>query len=408
MVRKALNPITLATIIVILYTTVPVVSIFTSTYVTTYAYMLISAFLIIYIMLTGGLKRMGAILYLVIPLVTFIAFTYVTLGASLLLWGYQSMLFILPTIIGYYFLNYRPESIKIFAWTLIIALIITTVTTITGLIMFPNASRILATIAESDDPENLKYTWRNIGGYDFVYTCVLLYPVLILARKLNKIHLVTFLVLTAAIFMLVIASEYTIAFILMVITSVLYFSSKKLNSKHLLIFGIIMFLSLFIFWDVFKNLLLWFASIVNSESISERLTALAGGITSLENFEDNRLELYRMSLNGFLSSPIFGQILGATTSHGGHSFVLDSLANYGLVGAGTLVLAYRNIYRFFFNPFRNEQGYGFVLWAFAQTIILSLVNTGMWLNVLTFFIPVILTVIYNSSGEDEYEDSLGS
>ena len=94
MVRKALNPVILATIIVIIYTIMPILSVFISAYVTTYAYMLISAFLIVYIMLTGGLKRLSAILYITIPLLVYVACTYTTRGDSVALWGYQSMLFL--------------------------------------------------------------------------------------------------------------------------------------------------------------------------------------------------------------------------------------------------------------------------------------------------------------------------
>lgn len=408
MVRKALNPITLATIIVIMYMTMPIMSIFISAYITTYAYMLLAVILISFIMFTGGLKRLSTILYILLPLIIYVACTYTTRGDSVVLWGYQSMLFLLPVIIGYYFLYYRPESINILTAVMIIAVFITVITTIIGLIQFPMAARILATAEAVDDPNFSTYCWHNIGGYEFIYIAVLLYPILILSYKLKRINTFTFIISLILMFTLIILSEYTTALILILLTSVLYFAGRKLSAKQLLILGAAFFIFLFFFWSFVSDFLLWLAGLFDSDALTERLTALAGGITGLENFEDNRLNLYGLSLEGFISSPVFGGMLGVKTANGGHSFILDSLANYGVISGIALIFAYRNIYRFFFKPFRNKQGYGFVLWAFAQSIILSLVNTGMWLTVLTFLIPAILTAIYNSNSEGEYEDSLDS
>ena len=217
-----------------------------------------------------------------------------------------------------------------------------------------------------------------------------------------------FFAIVGIIFTLIIISEYTIAFILLIITSVLFFFGKKFNAKNLLIVGIVMFLSIFLFWNIYRDFLLWLAGLVSSKSVSDRLIALSGGVTSLESFEDNRIELYRSSISGFFSSPVFGSILGNRTTKGGHSFILDALASYGILGGAAIAFVYRNVYRFFFKPFSNNTGYGYILWAFAQAIVLSAVNTGMWIDALTFFIPVLLTFIYKTNSEEDYESSLDS
>lgn len=408
MARKALNPITAATIIVIMYMIMPALSVVISTYITTYAYMLLVVFLVGFIALSGGVRRINNMIYLLLPFAIYIILTYFTKGDSLLLWGYQSLLFLLPVIVGYYYLYYKPENTSLLTVFVVLSLIVTVITTIIGLIRFPNAARILATIAESDDPENIKYGWHNIGGYTFVYTAVLLYPILILSYKLKKINAIVFWISVIALFALTILSEYTTALILIMLTSILYFVGKKTSSKQLMIIGVLVFLALFFLWPVISDFLLWLADILNSETLAERLTSLANGYTGLENSESNRIELYRKSIESFLSSPFFGRILGNYTSSGGHSFILDTLADYGIVGGVTLILIYRNVYRIFFSPFKNEYSFGFVLWAFVQSIILSAVNTGLWLNVLAFFIPIILSAIYNINREDTYESSLDS
>ena len=408
MTRRGINPIEAATIIVIMYTVMPITTVFVSTFTTTYAYMLICLILLGFIMLAGGIKRMRAIINMLFPFVLYVACTFFNRNNSFVLWGYLSMLFITPVILGYYFMYYREESAPFYAKVIIAAIIITAITTIIGVIQFPFAARVLATISASDDPENLKYSWHNIGGYNFIYTAVLLYPLLILACKLKKISRIVFLSLVITLFAMVIISEYATALILIILTSVLYFAGKKLNTGQLLILGIIVLALIFLFRPIFENALLWLANSLGSEVLSERLTALAGGYEGLENSESNRIELYRMSLNGFIQSPVFGKILGAYTSSGGHSFILDTLADYGIIGGAVIVSAYKNIYKFFFAPFRNNDGYGYVLWAFVQSIFLSTINTGMWLSVTAFFVPVLLSLIYNTNIEGNYEDSLDS
>lgn len=411
MTRKALNPVTLATIIVIMYMTMPIVSVFISTYTTTYAYMLLTVFIIGFIMLSGGVRQLNTMVYLLFPFAVYIACTFFIKTDSILLWGYQSMLFILPVLLGYFYLYYKDNANSMLAIAIIITVIITVVTTIIGLIRFPYAARVLATIATSDDPEALKYDWNNIGGYTFTYTVVLLYPILILAYKLKRINRLVFLITVAVIMMMIILSEYATALLLMIVSSVLFFATRRFNARHAFIFGIVLILSMLLLWGGIEKLLLWLAENLESETLSERLTALAGGITGVENSESQRIDLFRKSLEAFTKSPVFGQLLNGKSISGGHSFILDTLADYGVLGGAALVLAYRNIYRYFFKPFSKNTGFGYVLWAFVQTIILSTVNTGMWLTVLTFFIPLLLTLIYNSDNEDVediYEDSLDS
>ncbi|MBO4693994.1 MAG: hypothetical protein J5659_06375 [Clostridia bacterium] len=408
MTRKVLNPITAATIIVIMYMTMPILSVFVSAYITTYAYMLLALFLMCFILLSGGISRLSSIIYVLFPFMIHVLCTYFTSESSTLLWGYQSMLFLLPVIIGYYYFYHKPENAYLLTIIVVFSLAVTVITTIVGLIQFPFAARTLATISESDDPENIKYAWHNIGGYDFIYTSVLLYPVIILSYKLKKIKLPVFLIIATALFALIVLSEYATALILFLLSSLLYLVGKNIGARQLLMLGVLFFLVIFFLWPIISNLFLWLADIFNSDVLKERLTALAGGITGLENSESKRIELYEKSIQGFLSSPIFGKMMGSEMLSGGHSFILDSLANYGIIGGAALFFAYKTIYKCFFKPFNNCKDFGFVLWAFAQAIILSIINTGMWLNVLTLFIPVLLSFIYNLNSEDNYENSLGN
>ena len=170
-----------------------------------------------------------------------------------------------------------------------------------------------------------------------------------------------------------------------------------------------MFAIFFLFQPVFEKFFLWLANIFDSKVFNERLTALAGGVNGIENSESNRIKLYNMSINAFIKSPVFGNMFNHSIVGGGHSFILDCLANYGILGGGALLLIYRNVYRSFFAPFKNEQGYAFVIWTFVQAIVLSIVNTNLWLSVLALFAPVLFSHIYDRyESEYYYEDSLDS
>ena len=401
MVKKLLNPMVAATIIMILYIIMPVMTVLISKFITTYAYMLMCVALFSFIMLAGGANRFSELFGVLAPLIVFIICTFFCTRDTLVIWGYRSLLLLLVVAAGYYYMYYRDDAIPVFSKFIIFAVVVTAITTIIGVIRFPEASRILATIETSDSEDNLIFNWNNIGGYEFVYTCVLLYPVLILAYKMRKIGRVTFLALFFFLVMLVIFAEYTIALILVMITSLLYFAGKKTNAGQLLIIGIVLFALLFLFQSTVNSFLVWLSDNLGSDIISERLTSISGGVSGIESSESNRLELYELSFNAFLKSPAFGNMFYKGAVSGGHSFILDSLADYGLLGGITLVVLYRNIYRFFFKPFKREDGYGFVLWAFVQTVILSSVNTEPWLAVLTFFMPAIISEIYERRREED-------
>ena len=42
----------------------------------------------------------------------------------------------------------------------------------------------------------------------------------------------------------------------------------------------------------------------------------------------------------------------------------------------------------------GENGFGAILWTFLQAILLSSINTGMWLNVIGLMMPVLVSWIY--------------
>lgn len=390
----------------ILYIIMPIISRIISTYFTTYVYMLIIILIMMGIILANGAtslnKYCGGIL---LPFILFNLLTFFNRSESLVLWGYSILLNMVPIVLGYFIVYHRKWDVSYYRNIILIAFAVTIITTCIGLIRYPYAARVLATIKSASDANSVLYTWQNIGGYEFIYMVVLLYPLLILAYKRKKIGLIPTIISVIAVFAMVISSEYTTAFLLLLITSLLLFSKRDLTTKDILIFLIFSIICMVVLEDVISNFLQWVGSLTGSETMIERLNSLAGGKTGLEKSESNRVFLYERSIRTFLSNPLLGTMLKGGGGIGGHSFILDTIGVYGFLGIVLLFFMYRKIYRLFFAPFRNKAGYGYVLWLFFQAIVLSCVNTGMWLSILTLFAPVILYKIYDD-GKMDYEDSV--
>lgn len=386
----------------ILYIIMPIISRIISTYFTTYAYMLIVILIMTGIVFTNGATSLnrycGGVLF---PFIIFNLLTFFTRSESLVLWGYSILLNLLPIVLGYFVVRNTKADISYYRNTIVTAFAVTIITTCIGVIRYPFAARVLATIESANDADAVLYSWQNIGGYEFVYMVVLLYPLLILAYKRKKIGLIPTVVSASTVYLLTILSEYTTALLLLLITSLLFLGRRELTSNNIIVFLIFSIVCMFLLKDIVPDLLQWIGSLTGSETMLERLNSLAGGKTGLEQSESNRIFLYERSIRTFFSNPLFGTMFRGGGGVGGHSFILDTLGVYGISGMFLLFFMYRKIYRLFFLPFRNQPGYGYVLWFFLQTILLSSINTGMWIPVLTLFAPVILYMIYEC---DEVND----
>lgn len=390
-----LNLIEYLLILVLAYSIAPIVSRVVSDVLTTYFYMLVVVALTALVLLSKGNKSVNDCLVLLFPFICWKGMTFFLPKENLILWAYGALLDMIPLLVGYYLIN-NPSDKKIlfFAKYIFAVFAITATTTLIGSIIYPDAARYLATVADANDALAVKYYWRNIGGYEFVYSIVLLHPLIILAHKQGKIKRWTSFAMSILIILLSINSGYTIAFLLSIICCFLYLFKRNMRSKQMMIWLVSVVLMIIIFYTIISKILIFLADILDNDMISLRLRALAGGVEGVENSEDNRILLYEMSLNTFFKYPLFGSFVHGGHGTGGHSFILDFLGQFGLCGLAILVLMYRAIYIRFFKPYYEKAGYGYIVWAFIQAMFLSSVNTGSWFTILAVFIPIFLRVIY--------------
>lgn len=401
-----ITTITLLIFVILAYSIMPIVSRLFSAYLTTYAYLAVVLVTVLAVLLIGKQDFLINLFPIIIPLIILNVLIYFSTNPSIIMWVYSLLLNILAIVIGIYVIqSYDTKLLKILTYFILVIHAITALTTIVGLNENPDAARYLATVADSNEADAVKYGFMNIGGFEFVYSVALIYPAIIYGFKRKKIHVSIVIIYAVIDFILVINTGYTIALLLFIASTVFVFFRNNLTVKNVVIIFVITLLVSLLVFPLFSYLLNALADVIGNETIAERLRDLAGGREGLEASEDNRLALYMMSLTSFITHPLFGGMFNSV-SIGGHSEILDKIAQYGIFGLIAIVLIYNAIYKKFFKVYKNESGYGYVFWIFMQAVILSVLNPGMWIYQLALMIPVILA--YINQKENKNEGSLDS
>lgn len=373
----------------------PFVARIISRYLTTYTFMILAAVTVFYVMVDKKEYR-GAFLCILIFLSIMFMFEWITHTydfSETMLWGYRFLLFILPLSLGDYLCkdDYLCDRCNYYLW---IVLIITSITTIIGSIRYPEASRWLATVDEANNVLKTRYDMANIGGYEFVYTVTLLYPLVVYSWKRKRLPWYLAFTIMSLFFGVALFTEYTTATLLCSVSTITVFVKKTTSVKRVLCILLVILLAFYFIAPLASSLLIWLSNIVDSPIISERLNAIALGSNGIQESEDGaaRLRRYQMSIDSFFSSPIWGGAWEKLPT-GGHSFILDFLGMYGAIGMFLLLLFYTSAFILFYREWVHRE-YGIcIIWFFLQTVILSLLNAGMWIQVLTLFGPVILHCI---------------
>lgn len=313
----------------------------------------------------------------------------------------------LPLICLFLLRNKNREDVSKIFWWVIIGYFITSVTTYLGCMAYPSASRFQAAVGDEDNPEVLRlYRSLNIGSFTFIYTIVLVIPLMLYYVKQKKSHYYF-----AAVFILmgifaIIQSEYTTAFLLMACEILLLFFPATSNAKA---FKRSIFPILIIVLCIIAVLPLILESImhfVGSERIADRMedliAAWTGNISySGEGDMELRQNQYEISWETFVSHPVFG-VLG-WGQDGGHSFFLDNLARYGLIGLGLMIYMVYTIYKLFIKPYKSFGFYGYILVVLLLAIVMAILNPKDNLIVLIFISPLFAysNLSFNEQVEDE-------
>jgi hypothetical protein len=315
---------------------------------------------------------------------------YLSRIGNMFIFIYDRLLYFAPLVIMYYLIyNNKRLLIKVLIIVMVSAYVITAFTTYMGLAKYPDASRILATIADSKNENAVAWGRLNIGGFQTIYSIVILFPMIICLYKEKKIPLLIFIGITIIFIFCILQAQYATALILFFSSLILLFAKKDFKgNKVWYLIGFAVLLN-FIFKSQIANLMTYIAYNIQSSTLADRFIFIANSLNGVENKSDvgNRINLYMQSINSFLNYPITGTFLFDRYSIGGHSFILDTLGNFGLIGGFALFIFFKQIYVKFYLPFRDTQYFGYMLWSFLLYILLSALNPTGFLIVLGFIIP---------------------
>lgn len=222
-------------------------------------------------------------------------------------------------------------------YLIVLLMAITCITTIIGTYQYPSPCRQVS--GNNNAVLNSLYTSKNIGGYRFVYSLLLCIPYIVKRIRIKKS--LFDLILLALFSFCIIRSDFTTAIMLWIIVLAFSIALKKGNTISLLLIGLVAIM-LLVVWD---DILSYIASKSTSNMLNHRINSLL--LYSRGGYADGdlaiRQDLYTNSLNAFLQNPIFGDFFKSSRSAGGHSQILDFLANFGLIGALILIAIIRRI-----------------------------------------------------------------
>lgn len=306
---------------------------------------------------------------------------------------------ILPILAIYIYEWNDLKMAKLIFLTFIGVNIITCFTTYNGCLMYPNASRDLATDSITSSPFYYLYLAANIGGINFIYNTVLISGLVIYTIKNFRyidrgyILLPLCIIYLGLIFITLLAAEYTFSVLLFVSYVFLFYVRGVFSIKKFFVLGTFVILSFFVFKPLVSSSLKSVSEIVRSENIANRVydlhLKLEGKHTQDSSDFDARKDRYVKSFEQFKNTPIG---CWSFKGMGGHSFILDSLAKYGILGLILVILAYVYIYRYYLSPYKDFYIFGYGFYIFFLFIIMSVLNPHFFTNVIMFVFPLYVFI----------------
>ena len=330
-----LNVYQFACYISLLIVALPVVDYFCSWYITLLPFLLITYRLFKY------KRTFTAVCYSMLLAIGFVMLQYwgVYRNEEFFEWMVDGIIVWLPCITALYIKeNSNEKFVKNYLQMYIIMTTITSVTTIIGLIMYPNASRELASGTAVYD--TTKYTIRNIGGYQHVYALVVLLPILMWfikrAEKAWKIvNIVALLINLYCIY----RSQYTIAIIIaaIIVVPTMLKRFKKIMIVTMILLGTIFFFNPSGIMERLSSGFKYVSEHIGMEYVGDRLlqvSQLLDGAVIHTETSAQRIDHYRHCLEKFSESPIIGNNIGRFSEENisGHSMILDTMSGMGILG----------------------------------------------------------------------------
>ncbi len=307
--------------------------------------------------------------------------------------AWSFFLFILPIFIGRMIVDckYKTEG-KILVYTIMIVYFVTAVTTFRGLSIFPDASRLLATGGDY----HKTFSPYNIGGYQFVYSLVLLHPLMVgVLRKKGKLFFA--IIYSLVTLLCVIRSAYTIALLLFMISLISYSfpinNRKKFEKKWLILICLIILFLLIFSVDILNALASW--DVLN-EDVAQKIADVSNILQGKDVDgvgAESRQRRYIMSFDAIKENFLIGSRLGDYTKEGGHSFILDTIAKWGVIGFIFVSIFFVDFLKWYKKITSGSVSKYYAILFVIMTITLSALNPTFWEFELGLIAPLMFCIL---------------
>lgn len=356
----------------------------------------IGTFLLIYILL---LFRLGLDVFLnkIITFIPVFVISFFVLvvsfvkGESILGGVYEIFIGVLWPLILVFLCRHNDSNMtkRILIYVLLCYLI-TSITTSIGCNIYEGAARHMSNgrFAETNPDLMALYTAFNIGTFSFIYSVVILFPLILYILKAHVTNIFVSISIIVVFSAVIVITEYTTALLLFMSSFILLLLPKGFKKEQLFGLVSVLLFVLVLFAPILPAIMGFISEMMGSEQVAERLGSISDLWTQRQVDSDSdfsyRIELWSQSLNIFLTSfPI-----GSGDKSGGHSFVFDNMARYGVLGLLATIFVFRQFYKRFIKWFSSSDVYGYALYAFILNLIECVVNPGNEYFAFTFVIPL--------------------
>lgn len=280
--------------------------------------------------------------------------------------------------------------------------LITCITTYIGNDIFKGAARHMSNGNFANENKELMalYQSYNMGTFSFVYTIVILFPLILYMLRCYGKKRLHYFIIGLVVVAVIIKTEYTTALILLLSSFMLFLLPKNFSFRQLTLLSIGFVVIVLAYSTLLPSILRLIAEFSGSEQVAERLTSISevrtgGGLDDNSDLSQ-RVELWTESWKLFTNN----LLLGTGNESGGHSFILDNMAKYGLLGFISVIIVFRKMFKMCVKKYKSYEVYGYALFALIINVTQCLLNPVMNYFAFTFVIP-LFCVYFMKFEEDE-------
>ena len=194
-----------------------------------------------------------------------------------------------PLVAVYLIRRQNFKRIKRILFCALLCYIITAITTYVGSILFPGVARHMSNGRFADENSDLMtlYYSYNIGTFTFIYSLVIIFPLLIyIYRKYtNGVKFISLLSIISIIIVIV-KTEYTTAILMTISSFLLFILPKKFNASQLWRMLILTLCVMITFIPLLTGIMEILSDTIGSDQVSERLLAISE-LRESKSFDDS-------------------------------------------------------------------------------------------------------------------------